>query len=300
MDVESRKAFHYGFILREADLRRLVDTITDQFRKLVESSAPSNRFKLKFRNGVVADNLSVDDVLNQENSGPGQILRLAYTCDVDATNLAAAHVALEFINADEDDEPGYVSIRFHVFGHDRDWVFVTSSLIEERIERLRRWAANQLGAGHRRNPFTRVAFALIPFLLGILFLTGVGALSTSGYTTRKEVTIRKLTADWKAGKLKDPVAVILAIQSAEVQDLNGLPWQAVPWRLIGFILGGMLLLTAFSKFLVRYYLVYNFCWGEYLDWFNKREAARKFWLTVIAAGFLISFLASILANRIKW
>lgn len=298
MDVEARKSFQYGFVLREADLRRLVDTITDQFRKLGLNREPTTHFKLKFRNGVVADNLGIDDVLGQENSGPGQILRLSYTCTLANDDTPATVVSLEFVNADADEEPGYVSMRFHVFGHDRDWVFVTSSLLEERIERIRRWAANQWGSSKHRNPFIRLAGLLSSFVLVIV--VAFTMMTTMDRTTKHEVAVRQITKQWRNGAVKDPVAVILAIEEARLQDLHALPSQAFPVRPLAILFGALFALVGLGAFAVRYYPVYNFCWGEYLEWFAKREAARRFWLTVIATGFLISFLASILANRIKW
>src|SRR6266702_4154876 len=134
MDVESRKTFKFGFVLRESDLRRLVDTISDQFRKLAgPGEHPGHHFRLKFRNGAIADNTSLDHVLAQENSGSGRIVRLHYEEEVGEEATGITRVSIEFTDVDVDDEPGYVSIRFAVLGHDRDWVFVTSSLLEERV-----------------------------------------------------------------------------------------------------------------------------------------------------------------------
>lgn len=149
MDVESRKSFKHGFILKETDLRRLIDTAIQQLEKIPGSKVGQPTFKMKFKNGVLAETPSLDEVLAQENSGSGKIIRLSYGQEAtDSPN--PSHIFLEFINADEDDETGLVSLRFHVFGHSRDWVFVTSSLLEERFEKIKRFSFNQLGKGSNR------------------------------------------------------------------------------------------------------------------------------------------------------
>ncbi|MBV9071272.1 MAG: hypothetical protein JO231_21335 [Acidobacteria bacterium] len=297
MDVEARKSYRFGFILREPDLRRIVDTIGEQVRKLTHDGEPITRFMLKFQNGVVANNLSLDEVLAQENSGAGKILRLSYMCGVAPNDDTKPFVALELVNVDEYDEPGYVSVRFHVFGQDRDWVFVTSSLLEERIERIRRWAPNQLAFSERGNVITRVGFELV--LFGFVGLLSSAFVTFGSPTTQYERTVQTLAEKWKTGKLTDPVAALIAIEQAKVADRRAGPAAYFPLRFFGGIFAAFAAVLLAAAFLFRYYPVYNFCWGEYLEWFNKREAGRKFWLTVVLAGFVISLVASVVANRLN-
>lgn len=63
-----------------------------------------------------------------------------------------------------------------------------------------------------------------------------------------------------------------------------------------YIFGGLATIFAIYMFFLRFYLVYNFLWGDYLEYFNKRESTRKFVLVIILVGIVVSFIGGILAN----
>jgi hypothetical protein len=141
--VEAKKTFTHGFVLTEADLRRFLDLFDTQFKKLSPDEPQSCGFTVKFKNGVIAETPDIDQVLQQENSGSGKIVRLGIKYGHSGNDSAVA-ANVDFVNSDEDDEPGAVSIRYSLRADDRDWVFVTGSLLSERIERIKRFAPNQL------------------------------------------------------------------------------------------------------------------------------------------------------------
>ena len=116
---------------------------------------------------------------------------------------------------------------------------------------------------------------------------------------RSDTFVDKLEGQWKAGALKDPIEAMIAIErERRTPDVNVLG--ALMIKPFGILLGGLVALIVCLLFLVRYYPVYNFCWGEYLEEFTRREAARRFWLIIIGVGFAVSFVASIVANRVRW
>lgn len=49
-------------------------------------------------------------------------------------------------------------------------------------------------------------------------------------------------------------------------------------------------------FFLKYYLVYNFRWGEYLEKFNKWESFRKTVFIVVVIGIVVSTIGGIIAN----
>jgi uncharacterized membrane protein YozB (DUF420 family) len=66
------------------------------------------------------------------------------------------------------------------------------------------------------------------------------------------------------------------------------------------IIGSFIILSIFLIiYLYKLYPVYNFCWGDYLDVFNKKENARKTFNTVIIIGLIISIIGGLIANRVK-
>lgn len=58
------------------------------------------------------------------------------------------------------------------------------------------------------------------------------------------------------------------------------------------------LLLYFYRFLVdKYYPVYNFCWGDYIEYFEQTERGRSFILGAVVLGLILSILGGIIANQ---
>ncbi|MGO9404889.1 MAG: hypothetical protein ACLPVW_15610 [Terriglobales bacterium] len=281
--AESRKTFTHGFVLTEPELRRIVDSISEQFGKLSSEHKPDISYRMTFKNGVIADTGSLDDVLSQENAGSGLILRLSIKA-VLQTKPTETVVTMEFLNADAEDEPGYTSVRALVRGLSRDWVFVTSTMLDERIAKVKRFAFNQLsGKGPSRTLFRLSAPVLALF----------GALLAALLPFRSPSPSLVLEQARKSGEIRDPIDAIIM---AERLRYNA----AQPASALGkaaLAVGGVLLLFLLVLgFIARYYPIYNFCWGDYLDVFQRKESRRKFILVVVVLGVLISCIGGILAN----
>lgn len=294
MLVESRKSFRYGFILTEPELRRFVDTITEQFCKITPNQKPESVFTMKFKNGVIATTNSLDEVLTQENSGPGQIVKLG-------ANFSLGHkgnktqVDFEFIDVDFKDEEGYTSVRYFVQGASRDWVFVTSTLIEERMTKVKRWAPNQLLGKGRSDSMIVMFFLSFIMITSIFFIIFTVLREESGQPYSLE-----LEKAWKQGTLKDPIDAFIRVQKNQEEQLSNFGqrfFSEMLWP-IG-ISGGILLLLILFFVLLRYYPVFNFCWGDYIDIFQHKESKRKFIIGIIIIGIIVSFIGGILANLFK-
>ncbi|SRR6266481_467563 len=207
MDVESRRKFQYGFVLREIDLRRLINEATEELQKIAQSTLSPPRYRMKFRNGVFADTASIDQVLEHENCGSTQISRLE--CHLSNANIENGHdepsnILLEFINADLDDEPGNTSLRWHVFGHNRDWVFVTSSRLEDRFKQIKRFSLNQI---------SRRTFQILPLMLlqGIILITLL--LSQWHPLHKPTLPSEMLERAWHSGEIREPISAMVFLQA---------------------------------------------------------------------------------------
>src|SRR2546421_11300334 len=100
MRAESNKYFQFGFVLTESELRRVLGTAEEQFKKLSGGSSISHHFELKFRNGAVATTSSLDDVVSQENIGSSQITALKIKLETIAASDKEHEqnsIAVEFI-----------------------------------------------------------------------------------------------------------------------------------------------------------------------------------------------------------
>jgi hypothetical protein len=296
IQAESRRTFTHGFVLTEPELRRIVGSISEQFQKLSPPKGFSVTYTMTYRNGVVADTDSLDDVLSEENAGSGRIVRLRIEFeDREATVLfpkAETSIMVEFIDADAEDEPRSAAVRFLIRGKSRDWVFVTSTILEERITKIRRFSVNQLSGPGPWGIFSRWMLPVLVGFVMIFVFTILPIRSVRGTTSSA------LEDAWKSGKLKDPVEAIIMAERLRDRAFDRAFFSSGFLLPLALLLGSGLVLAGIGVFVTRYYPVYNFCWGDYLEVFQRKESVRKFVLVVIVLGILISLTGSILASHL--
>jgi len=175
----------------------------------------------------------------------------------------------------------------------RDWVFVTSTLLEERIAKIKRFSFNQLNIRGTRGLFLRILLTLI-VLSGMWVVLLVSVVATSSYHKPSAV----LEEARKANQISDPIDAMIVLERAKegVQaELKSLRLFTIP---ILILVGLIIVLVATFAFLWRFYPIYNFCWGDYLPLFQRKESVRKFVLLSVLLGVIISCIGSILANMV--
>ncbi|HYT40832.1 MAG TPA: hypothetical protein VEP90_00670, partial [Methylomirabilota bacterium] len=67
--------------------------------------------------------------------------------------------------------------------------------------------------------------------------------------------------------------------------------------LIASVVFLVLLLTGFFA-IIYFFPPYNFCWGDYLTTFQKKQSTGKYILTVVIFGLVLSVAGSIIATLI--
>jgi hypothetical protein len=290
MKVESRRSYKCGFVLTEQELRRLVDLVTEQFSKLPIGQPANVEYQIKYKNGVIADTTSLEDILTQENAGSSQLIKLRAQFRIPDQPHEPQEVLFWFIDADADEEEGATSVRYLIRGNSRDWVFITSSLIEERIQKVKRFAFNEL--------FTRRK-ALVPLVLGMMIsvlLFPISFALEAAKPGQSHAAIEKVKQRWAAKDLSDPVEAIILLEEAKASTGSVTLTRLLPVIVVPVVL--LFLFMGSIWFVTKYYPIFNFCWGDYVEIFRQKEAARKFWLIVIGLGLLVSFVGSVLANVI--
>jgi len=292
MQVESKKSFNHGFILTEADLRRTVEAVTEQFKKLANTPVPAPSFKMKFKNGVIAETNSIDDVLSQENIGSSQIIRLKALFKNNSDNDDIS-VEFEFINADLDEETTFTSARYSILGSSRDWVFVTSTILDERFAKVKRFAPNQLSGKGANKSVRQLIIPLVAVF--IMFSVMLPAILITENKKKTENPGILLEQAFKKGEITDTIEALIFIEKEKASKKV----QFQELKSIFFILGGFGFLILLTLFFIKYFPIYNFCWGDYIDLFNRKESVRKFVLTVVIVGIVVSFIGGILANLWK-
>jgi len=292
MRTEAKRSFKHGFVLTEQELRRTFDCLVEQMKRGTPGAEPGCSYELKYRNGVIAEPVSLDEILAQENYGSAAIQRLRI--EVEDKTSDAWSISVEFIDADCEDEPGDESVRYRVVGADRDWVFVTSSLVEERIAKVKRFAPNQL-AGRR----LRLIAPLIILMVGMTAML-FGLLFPMPRPTLLADRIDAIEAGWQEGRLADAVDVMLALERAkiDVQPVETrqetLPMVKV---LVAVLIGGGLFtgsLLAWGYF----FPIYNFLWGDYTRVFERRQSQGKFVIGSVVLVVVLTVVGNYISSKL--
>lgn len=140
MKTELRKPFTYSFVLTEQELRRLHDTMAQQMKRNSSTDDVSSFFELRYKNGVQAEKASLDEVIADNNSGNWEILGLKMVL-LSKSQPQKAQIEIEFrippIPKSKDATQRPYSIQYYVVGQERDWVYLTSSQLDDRIAHIK-------------------------------------------------------------------------------------------------------------------------------------------------------------------
>ncbi|MEQ9378145.1 MAG: hypothetical protein RIG68_23345 [Imperialibacter sp.] len=281
--VQANKSFNHGFILTESELRRFNDLIREQIKKINPEPKLEFNYFIQFQNGVVAETDKIDSVLEQENEGSKQINSLEILGKDEVENT----ISVEFFNKDSDNIQSDYSIKYKIRSTDRDWVFVTSSQLEERIQKIKRSNFSLKGSKSTSRLFTLI----IPLIVTLVLM-----FTTLGSVTKRDDYLPEIKTMYEQGKIKNTDELIFLLEEAknrQISELNILDIFYYP----GIILIGLvLLLMAMYLYTWKLYPLYNFCWGDYLEAFKKKETARKTFNTVVIIGLVVSVLGGVIAN----
>jgi hypothetical protein len=284
--VEANKSFRHGFILPESELRRFTELIREQVKKINADPDLSFRYQLKFQNGVVAETDSIDSILSQENEGSRKIVSL----HIYGKDQKDNSISIEFHNIESDNVDIEHSVRYNIKSRDRDWVFVTSSQIEERIAKIKRFDFLP-----RSKSSTRLFSLFIPLLLTIVML-----ISLLSSITNRDNYLVKVKESYAKGEIKNTDQLIFLIEEAKQKQSENLNLVQV-FSLPGIIVGGLVVIgVLIYLYLWKLYPLYNFCWGDYLEVFKRKETTRKTFNTVVIWGLVISIIGGVITNLIKF
>lgn len=276
--VESNQSFTFGFVLTEQELRRTIDLCIEQLKKDNTKPTITQKYTLKYKNGAVAETDNIDLVISEENSGSSKIISL----DLEFLDNLKRKISINFSDIDSNGISTENSVKYSAKGDSRDWVFVTSSLLEERLKKVNRFNLNTNKKKH--GLLWTMIFPiglLIPALVTLIF----------GSNT-KENLLKGVKADWLTGKLTDPIDAMIRIAEANA-PMESLSSMKFTFIILGAILVLWLILYFYMKML---FPIHNFCWGDYLDTFKRKESTRKTVNTVIIIGLIISTIGGLIAN----
>lgn len=281
--VQANKTYKIGFVIYESDLRRINDLIREQIKKINPDPEISYKYLLKFQNGAVGETDKIDTVIEQENEGSKRINSI----EILGVDQLKNSISIDFedLGADNIDED--YSIKYNIKSTDRDWVFVTSSLIEERINKIKR---NSFFSKVSINTRYGSLIMMTIFMISTLFALVMGLEDNSKI-------VKNIVSEYNNGQIGNTNELIIRFEEARSNTTKN--------PSLMFIIPGIVLIAyLFIAFGIHFYRIkffplYNFCWGDYLEVFNKKESSRKTFNTVIIAGIIVSVIGGIIANKLR-
>jgi hypothetical protein len=101
--------------------------------------------------------------------------------------------------------------------------------------------------------------------------------------------IDKLEKAYQSGIIKDPIEAIIFLERAKVDPSNKLALImpmiltfSIPW----------ILMLGLGKLFSVIAPAYNFYWGDYVSFYDKRRSARNIFWTVIVLGIIVSIIST--------
>lgn len=283
MKTENQRSYNTGFVLTEPELRRIHQLIIEQFQRQLGSSVNIKvSYEIRYRNGSISEPNSLDTIIDQENIGSSAITRLGIRF-TDDNNPFLYDVTLRFINLDLE-KYGSTSISNTVIGNDRDWVFIITSLLDDRIKRIRRFSIN-------REQFVNVLFSIFFIILSLVPLTINAALKKNSLELNQ---LKIIEQNYKNGKIKNPIEALIEIEKYKL-DTNDTSIPMSSMAGVGIILA--LIIIVFAT--VHYcFPSYNFCWGEYIVFKKRRETIGKFIIVTVILGLVIGVIGNYISARL--
>jgi hypothetical protein len=282
MKTENTKDYSTGFVLTEQELRRIHNSLIEQFEKKFSSATDiKGIYEIKYKNGSVSNPNSLDAIFNQENIGSSGITRLKIKI-TDNNNPSLYEVTMQFTNLDVEEGRDLKPIFYIVIGHDRDWVSIVASLLDERINRIKRFSLN-LSTRYQ----LLIMMAALPF---VMFPSAYWQLSNRESQLLNQLNI--IEENYKRGLLKDPIEALIQIEKLKLIDKNEAWLLVSPFISVWTIPISISIIFSLGKY---FFPAYNFCWGEYVNFKKGREKQGKF----LIGGVLFTLFMSVVGNYIS-
>lgn len=285
MRTEIRKQIDRGFFMSESELRRIAETLKDQFGKPPCGTAVEVQCKVTFQNGGFSEDVTVDQVLELENGGSAAIRGLTIQAHSDGEKPAYA-VDLDFAAAPSSEDS---SIAYRVRGDDRDWAFVTASLLEERLTRVRRFPFSAFTRG--RNGMMLGLLASVALLYSSLVIL---VISAGNRYKPIEMVLDSLRSEQSLPGLQNPTAALIRLEAVKTRVysqptvINIFAWPLVVCASI------VAILYAIAKARPSY----TYYWGEAVPSYDRRTKIGNFVIVVIVLGLALSVIGSYIASRL--
>ena len=281
MRTKNQRSYNTGFVLTEHELRQIYHLIIEEFKKYLGSTVNIKMYyEIRYRNGSISEPNSLDTIMEQENIDSSAITHLGITF-TDDNNPFLYAVTLRFINLDLE-KYGSASISYTVIGNDKNWVLIVTSLLDERIKRIKRF---------RIASPDNIINLLLAMMVSLFAWTVIALPNSKSSELNK---LKLIEQNYKNGKLKNPIEALIEIEKYKI-DAN---YPSMPMNSMAGL--GIILTLIIIVFATVYYCFssYNFCWGEYVAYKKRRENIGKFILVTVILGLVIGVTGNYISARL--
>lgn len=288
--TEASRTFNTGFFLTEQELRRLIEIIIDQFEKIEEKKTTKIKYIIRSFNGFVLETDDLDYILKLENDGPSQIIELEI---IALTSSETNSIKIIFSNTLSDRSKEDKSIRYSIKSENRDWAMISSSLIDDRLNKI---STNNLALNlTRRIALFASSLVMIGFLTFLIFK--LGNLENKSNDTLKVIgdIERKLNSKENLNVLKS----IIDIEKSKLKYNSDLLFVGKTKYFLWIIIPLMLITTFFDpikKLITKYFPNRIFYWGDYVEKHNKIIKRRNLFLGFVFVTIFISIVVNLFSN----
>jgi hypothetical protein len=274
MKTEINRSFNWGFVLTEQELRRLIQTCNEHLANKLDPALRRVRFTARLRDGSVIECDQVEDLLSLENAGSRAIQKLTLIFD-DGKDVSDWGILVRFQDGDRN-PASWNSVDLEIVGQSRDWAFVAASDLDERVRRVKRMPYQFI----LRNKWA----IWLPLVAGLVLMTIVLSLipANDGAATQLE-------AAYGAGTVKDPIQAMLLLEKAHEAYspyLRNMLIMGVAWvapLLVSWSVGKVIPIVAPS---------YNFYWGDYVQYYDRRRTMQFVFWSVVVLGVIVSVISA--------
>lgn len=129
LKVDKSESYNWSIVVDEKELRRLDEIIKEALKDGTELRL---EYDLKFSDGSLIETSDINEIVLEENPKNRQIKYIGISASSEKLSKKIS-ISLGKKNW------VYENVSFSISGDSRDWVYLTSSKIEERIKNLKQW-----------------------------------------------------------------------------------------------------------------------------------------------------------------
>jgi hypothetical protein len=277
--TEIAKAYDWGFVLSEQDLRRIIQTCQEDISKNYKDDHRQN-INVKLKNGSIIECQNIDDIFSIENAASKSVEYIKIDFIPNDDTKSEWSISINFQNPFVSRE-SWNSVNFVVSGDSRDWVFVTTTDIEERIKKTKTTIPYHLLFSKKEE------ILLVCTIIGAT-LCVISYYSDINYF--QSIALNDLKLRHKEGFLKDGIEAISILEFL----LNKYKMEQRLYTIKSLIIFvSPVILGYLLSSLMRWLCPpFNFYWGDNISILDRKRNASK----IIWAGLGIGILASLIAG----